>query len=73
MTWVQKSNPLGIVQMIKIQPCVQIHKPESVLENEKINSLDTNTSPRFGFGFFVKWHINSHGLFNTKAILVEKQ
>ena len=25
------------------------------------------------FGFFVKWHINLHGLFNAKAILVEAQ
>ena len=24
-------------------------------------------------GFFVLWHINLHGLLNTKAILVEKQ
>ena len=25
------------------------------------------------FGFFVQWHINFHGLFNAKAILVEEQ
>ena len=25
------------------------------------------------FGFSVKWHVNLHGLFNVKAILVEKQ
>ena len=24
------------------------------------------------FGFFVLWHINLHGLFNTNAILVEQ-
>ena len=24
------------------------------------------------FGFFVLWHINLHGLFNAKAILVEE-
>ena len=26
---------------------------------------------RVVFGFFVLWHINLHGLFNAKAILVE--
>ena len=26
-----------------------------------------------GFGFFVEWHINRHGLSNAKAILVEEQ
>ena len=25
------------------------------------------------FDFFVKWHINLHGLFNNKTILVEEQ
>ena len=25
------------------------------------------------FGFIVKWHINLRGLFNAKAILLEKQ
>ena len=28
---------------------------------------------KYWFGFFVQWHINHHGLLNTKAILVKKQ
>ena len=43
------------------------------IKKKKKKKKEKEVRRRSGSGFFIEWHINHHGLFNAKAIFVERE